>query len=556
MGTKRWFHPNVSGTLAEDLLMKQGVDGSFLARPSQTNPGDFTLSVRRACEVTHIKIQNSGDYYDLYGGEKFATLAELVQYYTENPGTLKEKNGLVIELKHPLNCEEVTTERWYHGSITGREAEMMLLDKGQNGSFLVRASTHSPGNFVLSARVDDNGQERVTHVMIRNHEGRYDVGGGPSFVHLSEVIEHYKKNPMVETSGTVINLKVPFHATSFLPNHISQRAGELGKQNQDVYGKAGFWEEFEQLQQQECRHLYSRKEGARPENKTKNRYKNILPFDHTRVILKNTDPNVVGADYINANYISGETPDSSRRYVATQGCLPVTVDDFWRMVWQEHSQVIVMTTNEVERGRNKCTRYWPDSEQEKIYNKVHVLNLKETTNPHYILREFLVHNEQEEGEEGRHVFQYHFKAWPDHGVPHDPGAVLGFLEDINLKSKTLRDSMKVPPGPVVVHCSAGIGRTGTFIVVDILLNLIDFQGWDNEIDIQKTIQLVRSQRSGMVQTEQQYKFVYMAVLHYVDSRQAFLKANTGASDYGNMKFVKASTSSAKQEPLYSNMDGQ
>ena len=272
---------------------------------------------------------------------------------------------------------------------------MMLLDKGQNGSFLVRASTHSPGNFVLSARVDDNGQERVTHVMIRNHEGRYDVGGGPSFVHLSEVIEHYKKNPMVETSGTVINLKVPFHATSFLPNHISQRAGELGKQNQDVYGKAGFWEEFEVRGTAAmgwamslcygvcvcvCSNCNSKSvdistvgrraldQRTRPRTATRTSclvssmvFKGSCTLnihlcltctvDHTRVILKNTDPNVVGADYINANYISGETPDSSRRYVATQGCLPVTVDDFWRMVWQEHSQVIVMTTNEVERGR-------------------------------------------------------------------------------------------------------------------------------------------------------------------------------------------------------------
>ncbi len=92
--------------------MEKGQDGSFLCRPSQTNPGDFTLSVRRGAEVTHIKIQNTGDYYDLYGGEKFATLGELVFYYTDNPGQLCEKNGTVIELKHPMNCGEVTSDRW------------------------------------------------------------------------------------------------------------------------------------------------------------------------------------------------------------------------------------------------------------------------------------------------------------------------------------------------------------------------------------------------------------------------------------------------------------
>lgn len=131
--------------------------------------------------------------------------------------------------------------RWYHSSLTGREAETLLLAKGQDGSYLVRSSVHNPGSFVLSARVD----ERVSHVMIRNRDNNFDVGGGPTFPSLTELVEHYKKNPMVETSGTVINLKVPFHATSFLPANINARVVELQKQHQDVYGKAGFWEEFE-----------------------------------------------------------------------------------------------------------------------------------------------------------------------------------------------------------------------------------------------------------------------------------------------------------------------
>ena len=131
--------------------------------------------------------------------------------------------------------------RWYHSSLTGREAETLLLAKGQDGSYLVRSSVHNPGSFVLSARVD----ERVSHVMIRNKDNNFVVGGGPTFPSLTELVEHYKKNPMVETSGTVINLKVPFHATSFLPANIQARVVELQKQHQDVYGKAGFWEEFE-----------------------------------------------------------------------------------------------------------------------------------------------------------------------------------------------------------------------------------------------------------------------------------------------------------------------
>jgi tyrosine-protein phosphatase non-receptor type 11 len=115
------------------------------------------------------------------------------------------------------------------------------LAKGQDGSYLVRPSVFNPGSFVLSVRVD----ERVSHVMVRNRDNNFDVGGGPTFPSLTELLEHYKKNPMVETSGAVINLKMPFNATSFLPANINARVVELQKQPQDVYGKVGFWEEFE-----------------------------------------------------------------------------------------------------------------------------------------------------------------------------------------------------------------------------------------------------------------------------------------------------------------------
>ena len=131
--------------------------------------------------------------------------------------------------------------RWYHSALTGREAETLLLAKGQNGSYLVRSSVHNPGYYVLSARVS----EQVSHVMIRHKDEKFDVGGGPAFPSLNDLIDHYKKNPMVETSGVVILLKHPFHATGFVPASICSRVAELQKQNQDVYGKAGFWEEFE-----------------------------------------------------------------------------------------------------------------------------------------------------------------------------------------------------------------------------------------------------------------------------------------------------------------------
>ncbi|XP_075540204.1 tyrosine-protein phosphatase non-receptor type 11-like isoform X3 [Dermacentor variabilis] len=485
----RWFHPNLSGLEAEQILLDQGCDGSFLARPSKSKKGDFTLSVRRNGVVTHIKIRNTGDYYDLYGGENFATLAELVQYYMENQDQLKERNGEIIELKYPLICADPTTERWFHGPLVAKEAEKLLLEKGKNGSFLVRESRSKPGDYVLSVRTED----KVTHFIVRCQEGKFDACGGEKFDSLSELVDFYRKNPMVETTGTVVHLKQPFNATRIKASTIENRVKQLSKENGQNSGKAGFWEEFEHLQQQECKNLYSRKDGQRPENRAKNRYKNILPFDATRVHLQDVDPDAPYSDYINANYIKVDDDSifdgHSKVYIATQGCLQNTIGDFWSMVWQGNTRVIVMTTKEVERG--KC--------------------------------------------ETRSVFHYHFTAWPDHGVPSDPGCVLNFLHDVNQRQESIPDA-----GPIVVHCSAGIGRTGTFIVIDMIVDLIKKQGLSCEIDIQRTIQMVRMQRSGMVQTEAQYKFVYLAVEHYIETLQQRMQAEQKSimlgREYTNIKY--------------------
>ncbi|XP_021705061.1 tyrosine-protein phosphatase corkscrew isoform X2 [Aedes aegypti] len=636
----RWFHPSVSGVEAEKMLLERGFDGSFLARLSSSSPGAFTLSVRRGKEVTHIKIQNNGDFFDLYGGEKFATLSELVQYYMENGNQLKEKNGQIIELKQPLICAEPTTERWFHGNLSGKEAERLILERGKNGSFLVRESQSKPGDFVLSVRTDD----KVTHVMIRWHENKYDVGGGQKFNTLCDLIEHYKRNPMVETCGTVVHLRQPFNATRITAAGIDARVEQLQRENgSHCYGKGGFWEEFESLQQQECRYTFSRREGQRNENRVKNRYKNILPFDHTRVKLKDVDSTHPGAEYINANYIRQPTEseqndmnsssenlaqqqghqnnnsttnnaityasinqqpakncqscqllnkpcsqcsmkaneskhkrndsltstrlqlqsqsqskssigsgssllrdekDLFKTYIATQGCLANTIQDFWNMIWQEDTRVIVMTTKEIERGKKKCEKYWPDPQQSKEWGSAKVTCLSETSTADYTLREFLL---SWRGQDERKIFQYHFQVWPDHGVPSDPGCVLNFLQDVNARQEQLQLE-GLTPGPICVHCSAGIGRTGTFIVIDMILDQIDREGLDCEIDIQRTIQMVRSQRSGMVQTEAQYKFVYFAVQHYIQTLFQRKRAEQQSLQVGR-EYTNIKSTSDSQLPL-------
>ncbi|XP_039732696.1 tyrosine-protein phosphatase non-receptor type 11-like isoform X1 [Pteropus medius] len=605
MTSRRWFHPNIGGVEAEKLLLSRGQHGSFLVRPSASCPGGFTLSVRRQDEVTHIKIQNTGDYYDLYGGEKFATLAELVQHYTgQRAGPLRERSGAPVELRHPLGCQDPTSERWYHGHLSGKEAEKLLMEKGRPGSFLVRESQSKPGDFVLSVLTQlpaTADRPPVTHVMIRfQPDGKYDVGGGERFDSLGDLVERYKKNPMVEKSGAVVPLKQvwppacvlgarggrsphgrgrraaprrggrgrgvgpwqlpwegrqgtrqawtpgppcqPLKATRVNAASMESRVQELSKAA-DASGKAtqGFWEEFEMLQQQECRLLYPRKEGQRLENKPKNRYKNILPFDTTRVVLHGVDDSVPGADYINANYIRSDLEEKAghglgKVYIATQGCLQNTVSAFWMMVLQENTRVIVMTTKEVERGRNKCFRYWPELRGSREYGCVHVCSVAEYQAQGYCVRELQVWRPDQE-EPPRTVKHYQYFSWPDHGVPAEPAGVLSFLDEVNRTQRSTPGA-----GPMVVHCSAGIGRTGTIIVIDILVDLMRRQGLDCDIDVPKTIQLVRRQRSGMVQTEAQYKFVYLALQRYIQREQLRLREQSETreeSDYQNVNAVSA-----------------
>ncbi|CAD5119222.1 DgyrCDS7854 [Dimorphilus gyrociliatus] len=550
MNNRRWFHPNITGREAEHLLLTKGVDGSFLCRPSESIAGDFSLSVRRGDKVTHIKIHNSGECYDLYGGEKFASLTELIQHYLEKSETLREKTGEIIELKSPLHCIDPTTERWFHESLTGKDAESLLLEKNASvGSFLVRESQTS-GDFVLSVRVED-----------REKEAKFDIGGGEMFNSLCELVEYYRLSPMVETGGKVIFLKTPYNTTRISRSLLSERIKELNQagNQEDKNGKKGFLEEFEQLGQQEFKEI-SREDGKKSCNKSKNRYKNILPYNRTSVIL--TDgTGEDGDDYINANYIrasaclatagdiwlpndSSNDPDrlsttyaeEEPAYIATQGCLTNTITDFWRMVWNENSRVIIMTTKDSERGKKKCAIYWPKNVNEKMEREaksgniiIELIQVEE--NDFYITR--LMRITKCGFTEARFIHQFQFKAWPDHGTPQDPGRVLDLLTKVDeAKARYPRT------GPIIVHCSAGIGRTGTFIAIHILIKQIEDGA--EAIDIQKTILALRAQRSGMVQTEAQYKFVYKALEHHIDvisvKDQAHKAAKEAGREYHNVQY--------------------
>ncbi|XP_052602827.1 receptor-type tyrosine-protein phosphatase S isoform X13 [Peromyscus californicus insignis] len=234
-------------------------------------------------------------------------------------------------------------------------------------------------------------------------------------------------------------------------------------------------------------------------NKPKNRYANVIAYDHSRVILQPLE-GIVGSDYINANYVDGYRRQNA--YIATQGPLPETFGDFWRMVWEQRSATVVMMTRLEEKSRIKCDQYWPNRGTE-TYGFIQVTLLDTMELATFCIRTFSLHKNG--SSEKREVRHFQFTAWPDHGVPEYPTPFLAFLRRV----KTCN-----PPdaGPIVVHCSAGVGRTGCFIVIDAMLERIKTE---KTVDVYGHVTLMRSQRNYMVQTEDQYSFIHEALLEAV-----------------------------------------
>ncbi|XP_048038717.1 tyrosine-protein phosphatase non-receptor type 4b isoform X1 [Megalobrama amblycephala] len=233
-----------------------------------------------------------------------------------------------------------------------------------------------------------------------------------------------------------------------------------------------------------------------PQNISKNRYRDISPYDTTRVVLKGTD------DYINANFINMEVPSKGevKRYIACQGPLPGTCSDFWQMVWEQSAALVVMLTTQVERGRVKCHQYWPNVSASGTYGGFQVTCVSEEGNSAYLLRDLtLTHLESKEE---RQICQMQYLAWPDHGVPDDSSDFLNFVSQVRSKRADT-------PEPVVVHCSAGIGRTGVLITMETAMCLIENGQSVYPLDIVRTM---RDQRAMMIQTPSQYRFVCEAIL--------------------------------------------
>lgn len=267
---------------------------------------------------------------------------------------------------------------------------------------------------------------------------------------------------------------------------------------------------------------YSCSEAKKDINRRKNRYRDILPFDYTRVALSEY-PDEPGSDYINANYIKGASGNNA--YIACQGPLPHTICDFWRMVVECEVQVIVMACNEQEAGVRKCEKYWRD-----VTDEICIENTSTTANqpsatfgkyevtlmeskeicPDFVKRTMRLRWKISEGSdsseeyEERTVSHFQYTAWPDHGIPKDVKPV---LEMIGL----IRDSKTSETSPILIHCSAGVGRTGTICAIDYICCLLRSGRLNEKFSLHSLVCELRKQRMGMIQTADQYALVHSAI---------------------------------------------
>ncbi|XP_059165119.1 tyrosine-protein phosphatase non-receptor type 9-like [Physella acuta] len=256
-------------------------------------------------------------------------------------------------------------------------------------------------------------------------------------------------------------------------------------------------------------------------NVTKNRYTDVLCLDHSRVVLPIIDDDP-SSDYINANFVDGYMQKNA--FISTQGPLPKTFVDFWRMVWHNQCRVIVMTTRTVERSRMKCGQYWPNDEQtDEQFEEFIVYNNGIIANENFTETILVLHNTNTG--ESCQITHLQFTSWPDYGVP--PAApFLDFLFRVRSIQEAATKEMGTawaghPLGPpIVVHCSAGIGRTGTFITVDICLRCLEHVG---TVDVKETVRRIRSQRAFSIQMPDQYVFCHQAVIEHAQ-RQGLINS--------------------------------
>lgn len=292
-------------------------------------------------------------------------------------------------------------------------------------------------------------------------------------------------------------------------------------------GEDNFGSDFMRLRRLSTKYrtekIYPTNVGEREENVKKNRYKDILPFDHSRVKLTLKTSNQ-DTDYVNANFIKGM--DGPEAYIATQGPLPNTVIDFWRMNWEYNVAVIVMACREFEMGRKKCERYFPLLGEEPLsFGPFRISCEAEQARTDYFIRTLVVENENEN--ETRRITQFHYMNWPDHDVPSSFDSILDMIG-------LMREYQENDDVPICVHCSAGCGRTGAICAIDYTWNLLKAGKIPEDFNVFRLIQEMRTQRHSAVQTKEQYELVHKAIAQLFEKQLQLLESPTNTQIHDGM----------------------
>ncbi|XP_061107485.1 tyrosine-protein phosphatase non-receptor type 12 isoform X2 [Conger conger] len=293
----------------------------------------------------------------------------------------------------------------------------------------------------------------------------------------------------------------------------------------DQRGEDNFGSDFMRLRRLSTKYrtekIYPTNVGEKEENVKKNRYKDILPFDHTRVKVSLKTSNL-DTDYINANFIKGI--DGPEAYIATQGPLPNTVIDFWRMNWEYHVAVIVMACREFEMGRKKCERYFPLFGDDPLsFGPFRISCESEQARTDFFMRTLTVEHQ----DETRRITQFHYINWPDHDVPSSFDSILDMIG-------LMREYQEHDDVPICVHCSAGCGRTGAICAIDYTWNLLKAGKIPEDFNVFRLIQEMRTQRHSAVQTKEQYELVHRAIAQLFEKQLQHLESPTNSEITDNM----------------------
>lgn len=299
----------------------------------------------------------------------------------------------------------------------------------------------------------------------------------------------------------------------FLPRPVSKKAFLQHIEELCANNNLKFQEEFSELPK--FLEDLAVSDADLPWNRSKNRFTNIKPYNNNRVKLI-ADAGVPGSDYINASYVSGYI--CPNEFIATQGPLAGTVGDFWRMVWETRAKTIVMLTQCFEKGRIRCHQYWPeDNKPVTVFGDIVITKVVEDVQIDWTIRDLKV----ERHGDYMMVRQCNFTSWPEHGVPENTTALIHFV-------KMVRASRPHENTPTIVHCSAGVGRSGVVVAMDHLIQHINHHDF---VDIYGLVAELRSERMCMVQNLAQYIFLHQCVVDLLatkGSNQAICFVNYSA----------------------------